>query len=182
MAEGEHISVERLTAIRERARTYLNYAFIGNMVGSEWLNTHCPECNTPLIKRIDALGCSSQLIDYRLVDGKCPECGADIPVVGTYSLSFTDADVTSCPVSPVSGLGEELYGLLVHGHQKFIDMRTGDTTKAQSSIISQISEIVGHAPYPGDEKPESDTWVTDMALKLSKIYQPDLVVLDRAIQ
>ncbi|MBN1643353.1 MAG: radical SAM protein [Dehalococcoidales bacterium] len=181
MAEGEHISVERLKSIREKAGAYLNYAFIGNMVGSEWLDTCCPECGAPLIKRIDALGCGSQLTDYRLVDGKCPDCGADIPVVGKYSLSFADADVTTCPVVPVSGSGEGLYGLLdVHGHQKYIDMRTGEKTTARSPVLSQISEIISKEPYPGDEKPESDTWVTDIALKLCDTYRPDLVVLDYA--
>jgi pyruvate formate lyase activating enzyme len=181
MAEGEHTSVERLKNIRDKASAYLNYAFIGNMVGSEWLDTCCPECNTPLIKRIDALGCSSQLTDYRLADGKCPECGANIPVVGTYSLSFADGEATFCTVAPVPGLEEDLIGLLdVHGYQKFIDMRTGEKTTAQSSILSQISEIVSQEPYPGDEKSESDTWVTDMALKLCDVYHPDLVVLDYA--
>jgi pyruvate formate lyase activating enzyme len=41
-------------------------------------NTYCPKCNSLLIDRV---GFSVSAI--KIKDGKCPECGEEIPMVGS---------------------------------------------------------------------------------------------------
>jgi pyruvate formate lyase activating enzyme len=181
MDGGEHTSVERLISIKEKADTYLNYTFIGNLVGSEWMNTCCPQCKTPVIKRVNALGCASQLSDFSLTDNTCPSCGTSVAVAGEYSLSFGSSPETSRDISSLLKSEKKQIGLLdIHGFQKTLDMRTGEPTKIASPLISRVSDMIDNCPYPGDGKQESDTWVTDMALELCDISGPDLVMLDYA--
>jgi pyruvate formate lyase activating enzyme len=55
----------------------LGYVYAGNLPGNvgEYEDTHCPKCNTGLVKR------SGYVIhEYKITgEGKCPECGEKIP-------------------------------------------------------------------------------------------------------
>ena len=55
----------------------LRYVYEGNVPGEGGENTWCYACGAPLIKRYGLT-----LIQNRLQDGKCPECGARIDGVG----------------------------------------------------------------------------------------------------
>ncbi|MCX9014544.1 MAG: AmmeMemoRadiSam system radical SAM enzyme [Candidatus Methanoperedens sp.] len=55
----------------------MRFVYLGNVGGHEYENTYCPRCNALLI---DRAGFSVGKV--RIEDGKCPECGEDIPVVG----------------------------------------------------------------------------------------------------
>lgn len=178
MEGGEHVPVDRLIKMRDTAKKYLNYVFIGNLVGSEWLDTACPSCHQTVIKRLNALGCGCQLVDYYLKGGKCPNCGDAAHVVGELSLNFKE-EKNECLVVPETE--SPSLGLLdVHGYQKLFDFRTGEQVRFQSPLLDKVGNIMHGHPYPGDEKPESDTWAADMALEMVDIYHPDLVMLDFA--
>ncbi len=55
----------------------LKYVYVGNVPGSDWENTKCPECSEVLIKR-DGFSIGSNNLKK---DKKCPECGAKIDIV-----------------------------------------------------------------------------------------------------
>lgn len=182
MEECQFTSVEFLVDIRKAASKYLDYVFIGNLVASDWLNTHCPQCNTSLIQRVNASGCGSQLSGYRIKDGKCPTCGFVTPIVGDLSLQFQEGDkVVSCNFEDTLTSDNQRIGLLdAHGYQKIFNFKTGNKIEVESPLINEVSRLIHRRPYPGDEKPESDIWVTEMALDMLKIYPADLVLLNYA--
>jgi pyruvate formate lyase activating enzyme len=51
----------------------LEFVYIGNIAGHPYDNTHCPACDTVLIRRS-----GFDLVEYRLRDGTCIECGRRI--------------------------------------------------------------------------------------------------------
>jgi len=53
----------------------LNYVYVGNVAGED-INTYCPKCGKPVIKRIGYLVKSN-----KIKDGKCGFCGYPIPGV-----------------------------------------------------------------------------------------------------
>lgn len=63
-------SLERALAIGREVG--LKYVYVGNLPGG-FEDTHCPECATLLLKRRGFV-----LEESALVDGACPECGAEI--------------------------------------------------------------------------------------------------------
>lgn len=178
MEGGEHVPVDRLIAMRNIAKEHLNYVFVGNLVGSEWLDTVCPVCHTTIVKRLNALCCGSQLVDYNLNKGECPRCGNKIPIVGELSLDFSDTKTDSVLLPETAEL---TLGLLdVHGYQKLFDFKTGERVQVKSPLVSKVGDLICRRPYPGDAKTKSDTWVTDLALEMVELYRPDLVMLNYA--
>ncbi|MDY6911669.1 MAG: radical SAM protein, partial [Chloroflexota bacterium] len=178
MAEAEYTPVDDLLGMRRVAHEYLKYVFIGNMVGSEWMDTICLECDFTLMKRINTIGCGSKLVDCKLDNGRCPNCGSKIPVIGDCSgLSET----TICPLENLTDSTRQSLGLLdAYGYQKTFDFRTGETVMSGSPLVAEVARVTSHHPYPGDEKQEADTWVTDVALDMLDIYPVDLIMLDYA--
>lgn len=72
-------SVKTLEKAREMALDAgLRYVYIGNVPGHPGENTYCPECQALLIERY-----GFSVLDYRITEeGRCPECGHPIPIVG----------------------------------------------------------------------------------------------------
>lgn len=54
--------------------TGLWYVYLGNVPGHRWENTYCHRCEELLIERF-----VFDIVQNRLKDGKCPQCGAVIP-------------------------------------------------------------------------------------------------------
>ncbi len=72
----------RRSSTLERARTVghrtgLRYLYLGNVPGHPAENTYCAGCRELLIERwgFDVVG-------YRILQGRCPNCGEAIPGVG----------------------------------------------------------------------------------------------------
>ncbi|MBN2699411.1 MAG: AmmeMemoRadiSam system radical SAM enzyme [Bacteroidales bacterium] len=55
----------------------LRYVYIGNLAGTEEMNTKCPKCGLILIERS-----GYRNLRNIIVDGKCPECGTKIAGIG----------------------------------------------------------------------------------------------------
>ncbi len=64
--------------IRARDRG-LEYVYAGNIHGSKWENTYCPECGSVVVSR------SGYSLDEINLDpgNRCKECGHEIPILGT---------------------------------------------------------------------------------------------------
>jgi pyruvate formate lyase activating enzyme len=78
-----HLNPTRVSVL-EHAREIgincgLRYVYIGNVPGHEAENTYCHSCSTLLIKR-DVF----DILENRIKEGKCPQCGSEIP--GTFTL------------------------------------------------------------------------------------------------
>lgn len=68
------VSIERALAIGKEAG--LQYVYAGNLAGHDSESTTCPECGASLIARsLFSVG------KNRMKDGKCPDCGKQIPGV-----------------------------------------------------------------------------------------------------
>ncbi|RLI90945.1 MAG: AmmeMemoRadiSam system radical SAM enzyme [Candidatus Altiarchaeales archaeon] len=56
------------------------YPYLGNVHGSDYENTYCPNCNELLIQRL-----GYRVVGYRITEKKeCPRCKEKIPIVGRY--------------------------------------------------------------------------------------------------
>ncbi|MCZ7392779.1 MAG: AmmeMemoRadiSam system radical SAM enzyme [Candidatus Methanoperedens sp.] len=55
----------------------MRFVYTGNVPGHRYENTYCPKCNALLIDRA-----GFRVSAIRIKDGKCPECGEGIPIVG----------------------------------------------------------------------------------------------------
>ena len=67
-------SLKRLEMAREIAVSEgLYYVYIGNVRSKEGENTYCPDCKSLLIERI-----GYTILQNRLKDGCCPDCGREI--------------------------------------------------------------------------------------------------------
>ncbi len=75
MRDTPSTSPDKMEEAREIAKkTGLNFVYLGNMRADN--DTRCPNCNTTILSRSYF---SSGIVD--LEDGKCPNCGRDIPIV-----------------------------------------------------------------------------------------------------
>jgi pyruvate formate lyase activating enzyme len=71
-------SAKALEKAREIGREEgLNYVYVGNLPGHPFENTYCPDCQKLLIKRY-----GFSISRYNIKDGKCPNCGKEIPIIG----------------------------------------------------------------------------------------------------
>lgn len=61
-------------------REGLHYAYIGNVADHPATHTYCPECGCRVVERG-----FHRLISISLEEGRCPECGISIPVIGVSS-------------------------------------------------------------------------------------------------
>ena len=62
---------DKLEALRKR----LPHIYFHNFIGSEWVDTHCPDCGATVITRF-SLGCGGDKLDQYLANGDCcPSCG-----------------------------------------------------------------------------------------------------------
>jgi len=72
--------IEILEKARDKAlRMGIKYAYIGNVPGHPYENTYCPNCGKCVIKRY-----GYKVLKYDLINGKCPNCGYNIPIFGKY--------------------------------------------------------------------------------------------------
>ena len=55
----------------------MRFVYLGNVGEHKYENTYCPKCNTLLIDRV-----GFRVSAIKIKDGKCPECGEEIPMVG----------------------------------------------------------------------------------------------------
>ncbi len=66
---------EVMTARRRSAEAGVRWAYVGNVPGSKWENTYCPDCGELLMRR--GMG---RLLESRLEDGDRCACGEGVPL------------------------------------------------------------------------------------------------------
>jgi pyruvate formate lyase activating enzyme len=82
MKQNEYPNIDAINNALEIARTRLAYVYFHNFVGSDWVNTLCPDCGTVVIERF-SLGCGGDKLHRFLCDGRhCPECQREIRLLG----------------------------------------------------------------------------------------------------
>ena len=78
MKSHEYPGIEKISAALDTARKKLRYIYFHNFVGSDWVNTLCPECGMVVIERL-SLGCGGdKLNEFHCHDNSCPRCGREI--------------------------------------------------------------------------------------------------------
>jgi pyruvate-formate lyase-activating enzyme len=93
MKETRYPNIEKIAAALDSVRSMLPYVYFHNFVGSEWVNTVCPECGALVIERF-SLGCGGdKLKAFKCVERKCPECGREIRLVGDAERWWKSGEV-----------------------------------------------------------------------------------------
>lgn len=83
MKDFKYPDIEKINRILEASRKFLPYIYFHNFVGSNWVNTLCPNCGEVVVKRF-SLGCSGDRLDAFLAPGNvCAACGTVIAMLGT---------------------------------------------------------------------------------------------------
>lgn len=83
MKEAVYPSVEAINTALEKSRQVLHYIYFHNFIGSEWVNTMCPQCGETVIERF-SLGCGGDKLDNcHCLGNTCPRCGYIIKMLGT---------------------------------------------------------------------------------------------------
>lgn len=82
MKDARYPNIDAIDRVLESARRMLSYVYFHNFVGSNRVNTLCPQCGSVVIERF-SLGCGGdRLRAFRGRDGRCPGCGKAIRLLG----------------------------------------------------------------------------------------------------
>lgn len=93
MKDFSYPNIDKIESILKRSSRFLPYVYFHNFVGSEWVNTICPNCGTNVIKRF-SLGCSGdRLADFLAQNNLCPTCETKINLLGS-KVEWTTMEVT----------------------------------------------------------------------------------------
>ncbi len=65
-------TLERAAAIADAES--IQFVYIGNVPGHRRNSTYCPKCDATLVTRMHF-----EVLEYRLIDGRCPDCGHALP-------------------------------------------------------------------------------------------------------
>lgn len=84
MENIENPDIEKINGLLKEARKLLPNIYFANFIGSEWVSTRCTGCGSNVIERITLGSCGAKLMDYKLKDENCPNCGKHIPIYGGY--------------------------------------------------------------------------------------------------
>jgi pyruvate formate lyase activating enzyme len=83
MKDAQYPNIEAINQALNSVRKRLPYIYFHNFVGSDWVNTLCPNCGSEVIKRF-SLGCGGDRLDrYLCEDNLCPNCHHKIKLLGT---------------------------------------------------------------------------------------------------
>lgn len=81
MRDTEYPCIDDINKSLETARGKLDHIYFHNFVGSEWVNTNCPECGSLMIERF-SLGCGGDRLNaLHCPDGRCRQCGSRVPLL-----------------------------------------------------------------------------------------------------
>lgn len=81
MKEARYPNIEAVDWALASARKRLHYLYFHNFVGSDWVDTFCPDCGALAIERF-SLGCGGDMLRRNLCEeGRCPACGRVIPLL-----------------------------------------------------------------------------------------------------
>ena len=81
MIDAEYPNIQSIDAALQSARERLPYIYFHNFVGSEWVNTLCPDCGSVVVERF-SLGCGGDKLNrLHCEDNRCPSCGREIKMV-----------------------------------------------------------------------------------------------------
>ena len=81
MKEARYPNIEAVDGALTAARKRLHYLYFHNFVGSDWVDTFCPDCGALAIERF-SLGCGGDMLRRNLCgEGRCPACGRGIPLL-----------------------------------------------------------------------------------------------------
>jgi pyruvate-formate lyase-activating enzyme len=82
MKDTQYPNIEKINQTLNSVRKWLPYIYFHNFVGSNWVNTLCPNCGSEVIERF-SLGCGGdRLTRYLCEDNYCPNCHYEIKLLG----------------------------------------------------------------------------------------------------
>jgi len=91
MKDYKYPGIEKISAALDTAREKLRYVYFHNFVGSDWVNTLCPDCGMEVVERL-SLGCGGdKLEEFHCLDNCCPRCGRKIRMHGQCVSSMERA-------------------------------------------------------------------------------------------
>ncbi len=84
MRNSDYPDIISINKALTSAKNRLHNLYFHNFVGSEWVDTVCPECGAILVERL-SLGCGGdKLKRLRCNDDGCPNCGRPVRMMGKF--------------------------------------------------------------------------------------------------
>lgn len=81
MKDARYPNIDAVNEALASARKRLPYIYFHNFVGSDWVDTFCPNCGAKVIERF-SLGCGGDMLRQSYCLGEhCPHCGQKIRLV-----------------------------------------------------------------------------------------------------
>ena len=81
MKDAKYPDIEAIDRALQAARKKLHYVYFHNFVGSDWVDTICPDCGAVVIERF-SLGCGGDKLNRVLCkDNRCQACGREIKLL-----------------------------------------------------------------------------------------------------
>jgi pyruvate formate lyase activating enzyme len=85
MKDAEYPNIQAIDTALQSVKKKLSYVYFHNFVGSDWVDTLCPACQTIVITRF-SLGCGGDKLNRLLCqDNRCPSCGREIKLLNEKS-------------------------------------------------------------------------------------------------
>ena len=85
MKDAAYPDIGAINASLKAARRMLPYIYFHNFVGSDWVNTVCPDCGSVLVERF-SLGCGGdRLSRFHCERNRCPTCKMEMKMLGGYT-------------------------------------------------------------------------------------------------
>jgi pyruvate formate lyase activating enzyme len=82
MKDAQYPNIEAINQALNSVRKWLPYIYFHNFVGSDWVNTLCPNCGSDVIERF-SLGCGGDRLNRFLCDDNhCQNCHQEIKLLG----------------------------------------------------------------------------------------------------
>jgi pyruvate formate lyase activating enzyme len=81
---ASHSRAENVSRVVQRIREKLNYVYFHNLVGSNWVDTLCPDCGAAAIERFSLGRAGYRLDAFRCNGNLCPKCGRTIKMHGRF--------------------------------------------------------------------------------------------------
>ncbi|MDD4834081.1 MAG: radical SAM protein [Lutispora sp.] len=84
MANDSPPDVEYLSAMVEKVKEKMPYTYFGNFIGSNWVDTICPNCGEIAIERMCDCACGAKFLKNNTLNGNCSNCGNKLPIIDDW--------------------------------------------------------------------------------------------------
>lgn len=84
MADDAPPDVEYLASLVKKVKNKMPFTYFGNFIGSDWVDTLCPNCGEIAIERVCDCACGAKFLKDNTLKGICANCGYKLPFINDW--------------------------------------------------------------------------------------------------